>query len=879
MKIELNTEDDVYLDFNNTADLENNLSNGNYDYYQDDDAYPKSYTFSIVKNGDYSFETIVLDSKTSKQLASKTIKETIEGLSETSETKNNYDTETIADVDGKTLTNHDPKYSTTLTVEFGDHSGVDLGYYYWLENSDCSNATINKVDENATSITIANCLSGNKMEGYLIFFVEPKEGKMFTGINAGQNSQQGGGQIWLIKQDGEINTQDYKPANSENDGISYYPNLVKVISSARTNGYSTCFGWSKNGNIDNNKITFTTTAVEPSMDISVTAKDNNKNLVPGQKASLTISIKPTIYNTGTVIKNNVTEIKITKVNDVELKEAYTLHDTNNNNTYTCDAYYTITEEDYKSGKVSFTATGTVTYESKTTASSGTIARNFTVSKDDTAEIDPFNYFDTSSVLVTYEFQKADGTTKDDLPDSVTKLLTTKYEMIADSDANFKNFTPKVTTFDRVTNGNNAWIFQGWDPISKNLSEVKSTNSAGTKTFNFVGKWAYLNTTLKFGNVDNNEFKKVYDGSKLEPKITYTFDSQNNTRAANGDGVTLTYSTYNEQTKSWSEYTSTVPSITNFSESGLKFRVKAEKDGYETKISDEYTLTITPAPVTVAAKNATKVYGKDDPEFSADVTGLVNNESTDLIKYTFKRDPGENVNDNGYTITPEGNVNQGNYAVTYTTAKLTITQSNEMTIVTELTDSSLIKLYDGKELKGGAVANQKDTKIEYSINNGATWSEAVPSITDAGSLNVIAKTVNNNYAEKRVEYTLTVTKRSVTFTGKSDALIHTGNELKVEGVTISGDGLVSGSTHNVVAIASGKNLGDHAGSITDKNSVVIKDSDGNDVTKNYNINTVAGSLKIYLEQIVTCEQAMNSKNWTWSEAKQACVYKVSNTAAE
>ncbi len=715
LKIELNTEDDVYLDFNNTADLENNLSNGNYDYDQDDDAYPKSYTFSIVKNGDYSFETIVLDGKTNNQLASKTIKETIEGLSESSEAKNNYDTETIADVDGKTLTNHDSTYSTTLTVEFGDHSGVELGYYYWLENSDCSNATINKVDENATSITIANCLKGNNMEGYLIFFVEPKKGQMFTGINAGQNSQQGGGQIWLIKQDGEIDTQDYKPANSENDGISYYPNLVKVISSARTSGYSTCFGWSKNGNIDNNKITFTTTAVEPSMDISVTAKDNNKNLIPGQKARLTISIKPTIYNTGTVIKNKVTEIKITKINDDELKEAYTLHDANNNNTYTCDADYTITEEDYKSGKVSFTATGTVTYESKTTASSGTIARNFTVSKDDTAEIDPFIYFDTSSVLVTYEFQKVHGTTEDHLWESVTKLLTTKYEMIADSDANFKNFTPKVTTFDRVTDGNNAWIFQGWNPASINLNEVKSTNTAGTKTFNFVGEWAYLNTTLQFNTVSSSELTKEYDGEPLTPNITYTLDTQTNNRAANGDGVTLTYSTYDKNKNKWSEYTNTVPSITNVSESGLKFRVKAEKDGYETKISDEYTLT--------------------------------------------------------------------------------------------------------------------------------------------------------------------VTKRSVTFTGKSDALIHTGNELKVEGVTISGDGLVSGSTHNVVAIASGKNLGDHAGSITDKNSVVIKDSDGNDVTKNYNINTVAGSLKIYLEQIVTCEQAMNSKNWTWSEAKQACVYKVSNTAAE
>ena len=30
--------------------------------------------------------------------------------------------------------------------------------------------------------------------------------------------------------------------------------------------------------------------------------------------------------------------------------------------------------------------------------------------------------------------------------------------------------------------------------------------------------------------------------------------------------------------------------------------------------------------------------------------------------------------------------------------------------------------------------------------------------------------------------------------------------------------------------------------------------------------------------LTCEQHMNSNNWTWSEEKKACVYKVSITSA-
>lgn len=35
----------------------------------------------------------------------------------------------------------------------------------------------------------------------------------------------------------------------------------------------------------------------------------------------------------------------------------------------------------------------------------------------------------------------------------------------------------------------------------------------------------------------------------------------------------------------------------------------------------------------------------------------------------------------------------------------------------------------------------------------------------------------------------------------------------------------------------------------------------------------------VNKVVTCEEYMNSKNWTWSEIKKACVYKVSNTSSK
>ena len=78
-----------------------------------------------------------------------------------------------------------------------------------------------------------------------------------------------------------------------------------------------------------------------------------------------------------------------------------------------------------------------------------------------------------------------------------------------------------------------------------------------------------------------------------------------------------------------------------------------------------TFTIDCAEATVKADDKTKVYqtpNLDDPELTAAITGMVNNESESLITYTLSRDVGEDAG--LYTITPTGEAIQGNYNVTY-----------------------------------------------------------------------------------------------------------------------------------------------------------------------------------------------------------------------
>ena len=58
---------------------------------------------------------------------------------------------------------------------------------------------------------------------------------------------------------------------------------------------------------------------------------------------------------------------------------------------------------------------------------------------------------------------------------------------------------------------------------------------------------------------------------------------------------------------------------------------------------------------------------------------------------------------------------------------------------------------------------------------------------------------------------------------------------------------------------------------------IKNPNGLDTTITLTINVMGKDS--HENKVVTCEEAMNSKNWSWSESKKACVYRVSNTSSK
>ncbi|MBO4767108.1 MAG: hypothetical protein J5532_07410, partial [Lachnospiraceae bacterium] len=157
--------------------------------------------------------------------------------------------------------------------------------------------------------------------------------------------------------------------------------------------------------------------------------------------------------------------------------------------------------------------------------------------------------------------------------------------------------------------------------------------------------------------------KEYDGKAVEPVIT---------GVPEGAAVTLTYFKDNGD--------GTTTELTEAPKDAGVYTVHAvfeETDEYE---KDEVwqDFTIEPKEVTVSANDSSKVYGTEQENLTATVTGLVEGENESLISYTVSREEGEDVGE--YTIHVEGEENQGNYKVTFEDGTFKITPNKDPAII-------------------------------------------------------------------------------------------------------------------------------------------------------------------------------------------------------
>ncbi len=255
--------------------------------------------------------------------------------------------------------------------------------------------------------------------------------------------------------------------------------------------------------------------------------------------------------------------------------------------------------------------------------------------------------------------------------------------------------------------------------------------------------------------------------------------------------------------------------------------------YNLKSVESGILTITPAPLTIKAKGASRMYYEDDPDFSFTCSGFVNsdNESVLTKNPTYTTDATMTSNVGKYSITPSGAAAK-NYEISYEQGELTITKR-------PLKVTSHSSREYGEEnpqfpLEYDGFVNYEDASV---ITTKPTASTAATRRSNVGEYPITLRGGEaKNYEISCIPGTLTVTKAPLT--------VKVNDETKVYGAqnpsfSLSFDGLKNDET--VPAWASRPTIQTEATRYSDVGQYDIKVSGG--VAVNYETQMMDGILDI------------------------------------
>ena len=179
-------------------------------------------------------------------------------------------------------------------------------------------------------------------------------------------------------------------------------------------------------------------------------------------------------------------------------------------------------------------------------------------------------------------------------------------------------------------------------------------------------------------------------------------------------------------------------------------------------------------------------------------------------------------------------------------------------------------YDGASHGKAATASVEGATIEYSIDGGNTWTTDFPTVKNVSdSTTVQVKATKTGYAPAEATYTLIINPCTVTITGESATRTYTGQEIELTGITPSG--LLDGHELSGVgysAKGTDARTEPYPGEFSNMDKLVIKDADGNDVTKNYNPEYAPGALTINPIGTVTVTITGNHESKVYNGTEQS-----------
>lgn len=248
------------------------------------------------------------------------------------------------------------------------------------------------------------------------------------------------------------------------------------------------------------------------------------------------------------------------------------------------------------------------------------------------------------------------------------------------------------------------------------------------------------------------------------------------------------------------WTSVAPSIKDAGSVTVDYRVTIDDAAVEGKL----TLEVKPRAITVAAQDASKTYGEDDPKFTYDVTSgeLVEGESLQGIE--IERDDDDSVRDGGYALRltqPEGA--NSNYKITFKDGTFTIGK-RELSVTWDTTTEFT---YDGEEhcpqakLHNVIEGDDVSAYVDGAKVKAGTYTAKITELTgdDAGNYKLPAEGLTCEFSIKKApQGAPKVQATAETVSGKSDGKI-TGVDAKMEW-RAKGSGEYQGVPDGVTEIA-------------------------------------------------------------------------------
>ena len=197
-----------------------------------------------------------------------------------------------------------------------------------------------------------------------------------------------------------------------------------------------------------------------------------------------------------------------------------------------------------------------------------------------------------------------------------------------------------------------------------------------------------------------------------------------------------------------------------------------------------TLTVTPAPLTIKANDATRQYYSDDPNFGYTCNGFVNGENEDVLspKPTLATSANKSSNVGTYPIKASGASNS-NYSISYVDGTLTITPR---TLYASVGNYEKVYNEDNPEFEvkyDGFVGNEN----EKVLITKATASTTATKTSDVGSypINVTGGSADN-YKFSYTSGTLTINKAEQTISWEQDLTgLKVGDQVELKAEASSG----------------------------------------------------------------------------------------------